>query len=130
MVIWIGGMLMESVAVRISMNTLQRVSDARDQTLLRAVHEWDRHVTSIAMIVTWAAGITLAVNGNWFGEAWLTTKLVLVVMLSALHGMLVGTIRRLLRDEGKPNSLLAFAPWLIVGYVTLIAVLVVIKPGT
>src|SRR3954451_24587542 len=39
-----------------------------------------------AMIVTWLAGLYLAWAGHWFSAPWLHGKLVLVLVLSGLHG--------------------------------------------
>src|ERR1041384_8684182 len=42
-----------------------------------------------AMIVTWVLGLYLAWDGGWFQSGWLHGKLLLVVILSAVHGVLV-----------------------------------------
>src|SRR6201993_5233573 len=42
-----------------------------------------------AMIATWLLGIWLAWNGGWYRPGWLQTKVVLVLIMSALHGVLV-----------------------------------------
>jgi len=39
-----------------------------------------------AMIVTWLAGLYLAWAGHWFSSGWLHGKLLLVVVLSGVHG--------------------------------------------
>jgi protoporphyrinogen IX oxidase len=39
-----------------------------------------------AMIVTWLAGLYLAWSGHWFSAPWLHGKLLLVVLLSGVHG--------------------------------------------
>jgi protoporphyrinogen IX oxidase len=41
-----------------------------------------------AMIVTWLAGIYLAWAGQWFSAHWLQGKLLLVIAMSAMHGVL------------------------------------------
>jgi len=38
------------------------------------------------MIVTWLAGLYLAFAGHWFSSPWLQIKLVLVLIMSAVHG--------------------------------------------
>ena len=60
------------------------------QSLLRV----DRSVTTPALLTTWAAGLLLAINGGWFASGWLMAKLVLVVALSAYHGVQSGRMRR------------------------------------
>src|SRR5580693_1527808 len=52
-----------------------------------------RAIINPAMIATWLLGLWLAWNGpdshfGWFAEPWLHGKIVLVLALSALHGML------------------------------------------
>jgi len=37
----------------------------------RALHRWDRKVTTPAMLLVWALGLTLALMGGWFPDGWL-----------------------------------------------------------
>src|SRR5450631_634541 len=39
-----------------------------------------------AMVVTWLAGLYLAWAGHWFSSGWLHVKLLLVLVLSGVHG--------------------------------------------
>ena len=56
-------------------------------------------------------------------------KLTLVVLLSALHGMLSGTLRRLARADGSsPPALLRHAPAGVVAAVLAVVGLAVVKP--
>ena len=91
-------------------------------TVLR---RWDRLVTTPAMLSVWAFGIGLACAGGWFTSGWLQAKLVLVVLLSAIHGLQSGQIRRLAAGlDVKPRRPAA----LVVPAVVAIAVLAVVKP--
>src|SRR6201999_3466533 len=45
-----------------------------------------RAIINPAMIVTWLAGLYLAWSGEWFSAGWLHGKLLLVVILSGVHG--------------------------------------------
>jgi putative membrane protein len=45
-----------------------------------------RAIMTPAMIVTWLAGLYLAWSGHWFASGWLHGKLVLVIVLSGVHG--------------------------------------------
>lgn len=68
---------------------------------LPAIRIFDRYVTTPAMLLTWALGILLGVLGGWFtagGGFWLGLKILLVVVLSGLHGMITGRLRRKVRD--------------------------------
>ncbi|KVK76901.1 hypothetical protein WS90_02485 [Burkholderia cepacia] len=118
-VTFVGGLLMLSVGVGIA-----------NLAVHRAVRRWDRTVTAPALALVWITGIAIALNGHWFGAAWLSVKLAVVVALSALHGMLAGTLRRMERDD----LVVAPAPWLgqaggaVVAATVIVVGLVVIKP--
>ena len=40
-----------------------------------------------AMAVTWILGIVLVIQGRWMGAGWFQTKFVLVIVVSAVHGL-------------------------------------------
>ena len=128
-VAWVGGMLVSAVTIA-AFTGRQPVTTHLDRAnLLQSVRRWDRHVTSPAMLLVWGLGLMLAYQGAWFREPWLMLKLVLVLGLSALHGALSGTLRRLARTQDVPPShLLGHAPPAIVVVALVIAVLVVVKP--
>ncbi|MBB2961465.1 CopD family protein [Methylobacterium sp. R2-1] len=93
--------------------------------LATVLRRWDRVVTTPAMLGVWAFGIGLASAGGWLTSGWLQAKLVLVVLLSAIHGLQSGQIRRLaVGMDVKPLRAAA----LVVPSVIAIAVLAVIKP--
>src|SRR5262245_65518938 len=46
-----------------------------------------RVIINPAMILTWAIGLWLAWAGGWHSAHWLQAKFVLVLAMSALHGM-------------------------------------------
>ncbi|KGB93432.1 MULTISPECIES: CopD family protein [Burkholderia] len=118
-VTFVGGLLLSSVGVRIA-----------NLAVHRAVRRWDRTVTAPALALVWIAGIALALNGHWFGAAWLSAKLALVAALSVLHGILAGTLRRMERDD----LVVMPAPWLgqaagaAIVAIALVVGLAVIKP--
>ena len=82
-----------------------------------------------SIIVVWITGIWLAVQGEWWKAGWLHGKLLLVVILSGLHGyfsaerkkLAAGTSRRSSRDWRILNEVPTV---LLIG----IVVLVVVKP--
>ena len=124
---WSGGLL--AAALTIAAHTTRAAAEAAGGTaVIESIGRWDRRVTTPAMLVMWGAGLTLAMQGQWFGAPWLTIKLGIVVALSALHGVLAGMLRRLARTEAAPPRWLSRIPPLIVGSTTAIAVLVVAKP--
>ncbi|MDY7789277.1 CopD family protein [Burkholderia ubonensis] len=118
-VTFVGGLLTLSVGVRIA-----------NLAVHRAVRRWDRAVTTPALAIMWISGITIALSGRWFGDAWLSAKLVAVVALSALHGILAGTLRRMERDDlvVAPAQWLGQAGGAVVVATGIVVGLVVIKP--
>src|SRR6266436_85917 len=47
-----------------------------------------RGILNPAMVASWALGLWIAYDGGWISAHWLHLKLLLVVALSAVHGML------------------------------------------
>jgi len=62
-----------------------------------------RAIVNPAMIVTWLAGIALAVDGHWFAAPWFQIKFALVLAMSALHGMLARWVKSFAADR-NPHS--------------------------
>jgi protoporphyrinogen IX oxidase len=118
-VVWIGGMLVNGAILG---GTPQRRT-------IETARRWNLRLVSPAMLLVWAIGITLAVEGGWFAAHWLSTKLIFVLALSALHGMQSGTLRRMVKDPArKPSGLVrASAPLTIVA-VLIVGCLAVMKP--
>ncbi len=94
---------------------------------VRAIHQWDRTVTTPAMLLIWALGLTLALMGGWSRDGWLSAKLVFVVALSGVHGMQSAKLRRLAGGVAAASLPRLIAP-LVVGSAVAIAILVVVKP--
>ena len=85
----------------------------------------ERWLTTPAMLLVWALGLTLAVTAGWFSSTWLQVKLAFVVLLSAVHGIQSGQLQRLVRNK-------VLKSWttlpLILIFVMAVVVLVVVKP--
>jgi putative membrane protein len=47
-----------------------------------------KFIMTPAMTVTWLAGIVLVFEGGWFAAGWFHVKLVLVVVMTIMHGLL------------------------------------------
>lgn len=82
-----------------------------------------------AMIVTWVLGLYLAWDAFGFRGGWLHGKILLVVLLSGIHGYLAGRVRRFAEDRndksGRFYRVINEVPaLLLVG----IVILVVVKP--
>jgi putative membrane protein len=52
-----------------------------------------------AMIATWALGLWLAWDGGFFKSGWLHGKLLLVLILSGVHGLLTRSVREFAEDR-------------------------------
>jgi putative membrane protein len=62
-----------------------------------------RAIMSPAMIVSWLSGLYLAWAGQWFSHPWLHGKLLLVVVLSGVHGFFARCVREFAVDR-NPRS--------------------------
>jgi protoporphyrinogen IX oxidase len=85
----------------------------------------DRWLTTPAMLLVWAFGLTLAVSAGWFSTTWLPVKLAFVALLSAMHGVQSGQVRRLARTEG-PRRWTSLP--LILFFLFVVVALAVVKP--
>jgi protoporphyrinogen IX oxidase len=82
-----------------------------------------------AMMVTWLAGLYLAWSGNWFSAGWLHGKLLLVLVLSGIHGWFSRWVRDFAADRNTRSQkfyrIINEVPTvLMIG----IVILVVVKP--
>ena len=93
----------------------------------RTIRRWDRKVTTPAMLLVWALGLTLALMGGWSRDGWLLAKLVFVIALSGVHGMQSAKLRRLAGGVAAASLPRLIAPF-VVGSAVAIAILVVVKP--
>jgi len=82
-----------------------------------------------AMVASWVFGIVLMWNGGWLQSGWFHAKLLLVVGLSALHGMMVGWVRAFAEDRNMKTArfyrMVNEVPTVLM---ILIVILVVVKP--
>ncbi len=82
-----------------------------------------------AMIVTWVLGLILSWQGGWWKAGWLHGKLLLVVVLSGLHGVYVRRLKEFAADRNTRPAryyrILNEVPTLLmIG----IVILVIVKP--
>jgi len=124
----IGGMSVSSVFIAMHV-TSSRPLAAGESRMIEIVRAWDWKVTTPAMLLAWALGMTMAVQGGWFSSRWLMVKLVLVFGLSALHGVQSGVLRRMARSANRsPPAFLRYSASAILMAIVAIAVLAVVKP--
>ncbi|MDB5362882.1 MAG: hypothetical protein JWO51_4179 [Rhodospirillales bacterium] len=118
-VLWIGGMIANGVIL----------GGSPARRTIEAARRWNLRLVAPAMLLVWAIGITLAVEGGWFAAPWLGIKMVIVLALSALHGVQSGTLRRMVADPArKPAAFLRFSAPLTIVAALAIGILAVAKP--
>lgn len=116
--VWIGGMVAVGLALRYPADGF-----------LKPLKAYDRAVTTPAMIAALLFGILLGIQGGWFSSFWLGGKILLVLVLSGLHGALVGKLGKAAWEkpgEVQPQGKMLMPVGLVV--LTLIVLLVTVKP--
>ncbi|POR45472.1 protoporphyrinogen oxidase HemJ [Bosea sp. 685] len=82
-----------------------------------------------SMIVTWILGLYLAWSGFGFKGGWLHGKILLVFILSGIHGYLVGRVRAFAEDRNLKSArfyrIINEVPAVLMA---LIVILVIVKP--
>ena len=61
-------------------------------------------IATPAMLVAWGAGLWLLVEGGLLHVGWMQWKLVLVLALSALHGLNAKWVRDFARDQNRRSG--------------------------
>jgi protoporphyrinogen IX oxidase len=88
-----------------------------------------RIIMNPAMLVTWLLGLWLAWRGGWFVAGWLHAKLLLVVVLSGLHGLFALWVKDFAHDRGRRSAkfyrIVNEIPSILL---VLIVILAVVKP--
>ena len=93
-----------------------------------------RAIINPAMIATWVFGLSLAWLGpdsqfGWFNAGWLDAKIVLVLLLSAVHGLFARWVKDFAADDNRHSQqfyrIINEVPTAIM---ILIVLLVVLKP--
>jgi protoporphyrinogen IX oxidase len=63
-----------------------------------------RAIINPAMIATWLLGLGLAYEGGWFAFHWLQAKIVLVLLMSAVHGFMARWVRDFAADQNRNSQ--------------------------
>lgn len=122
---FVGGLLATAVLLPAS----RRMSLAA-QPVSHLALRWSRWVTTPAMLLVWGFGLALATEGHRFADLWLQLKLAFVVLLSALHGVQSGALRRWAGGrQPSPVATRAGVAPLILACLTVAAFLAVTKLG-
>ncbi|MFB9952639.1 CopD family protein [Rhizobium puerariae] len=118
----IGGMLINAFVIGM-------VPPAIRVGVISALRKYDRTVTTAALGGVWVFGLWLAFGYGFYTTGWFGFKFLIVLMLSALHGMQGGWMRRMEADPklDPPAFVRAGMPIILVSLVLIVA-LAVIKP--
>ncbi|EIW8484052.1 TPA: CopD family protein [Klebsiella aerogenes] len=120
-IVFVGGAL--AVATLLATVSAEAV---KATTLAHRLRRWDYKITAPALIISFACGLILAFNAQWFGAAWLHAKLLLALVLACIHGAQAGCLRRIACGATLVQRQLI--PLTLVCCVTAIAVLAIVKP--
>jgi len=63
-----------------------------------------RAIINPAMVVTWLAGLYLVWAGHWLSAGWFHVKLLLVLLLTGVHGFLAGRVREFAADQNRYST--------------------------
>ncbi len=119
----IAGMLVNAFAIGM-------VPPAIRTGVIEVLRKYDRIVNTTALAGAWIFGLWLAFGYIGFaGNGWLHAKLLFVTLLSALHGMQQGWMRRMAKDPmlDPPAFVRVGMPIILVSVVIVVA-LAVLKP--
>jgi putative membrane protein len=88
-----------------------------------------RFIATPAMIATWILGLWIAYDGGWFSAGWLHAKLLLVLILSGVHGFFARTVRDFTADRNRrPSRFYRIINEVPTVLMVLVVILVVVKP--
>jgi putative membrane protein len=102
---------------------------AEEQKWVERERKLRRIIITPAMVLVWILGLTLAWINDFWAMGWLQAKLLVVVLLSAYHGWMIGYGRKLAAGQrpvsGRALRMMNEVPGLAV---VIIVVLVIVKP--
>lgn len=122
MTIFISGVLTASMSLKIEFDINENI---RIPIWADREYRWDQIMTTPALFITFASGLILAINDQWFSSKWLPAKIVFVLILAAIHGFQA----KLLRQIANGINVRKKQATLIIFICTIsIIVLAIIKP--
>ncbi|WP_029618343.1 CopD family protein [Pseudorhizobium marinum] len=121
-IVWVGGMLINAFVIAMVPPTIRT-------GVITALRPYDRRVTTAGLAGAWIFGLILAFGYVGFSGGWLHLKLLIVVMLSALHGMQSAWLRRMEADPHlDPPAFVRVAMPIVLVSVVVVVLLAVVKP--
>ncbi len=124
-VAFVGGTLATTIVL--STVPANRDLSAEQRKAVNTIRRWDAGMTTPAMLLVWAFGLALALAGDWFKSGWLPAKLVFVLLLSAMHGLQSGSLRRLAGGQVQTRSP-RLGVFFIISCAGVIVILAAVKP--
>lgn len=105
------------------------VGSDEDRLWIERENRLRRIIVNPSIILVWLLGLMLAMNGGYWTESWFIAKLVLVTLLSAYHGWMIGYAKKLAAGKrilsDKRLRLMNEVPGIMTA---LIVILVVVRP--
>jgi protoporphyrinogen IX oxidase len=80
-----------------------KAGSAQSETFKLMERRLLRVITTPAMVASWVLGLILAFSGliDWKADGWFHAKLVLVILLSAFHGLLARWMKDFAQDRNQ-----------------------------
>jgi putative membrane protein len=110
-------------------HTDAEIGSAQSETFKVMERRLLKGIINPAMIAVWLLGLYLAWSGGWFSAGWLHAKILLVLVMSGLHGYYSRAVKAFAQDRNKKSArhwrMMNEVPTLLlIG----IVILVVVKP--
>jgi putative membrane protein len=110
-------------------HTDAEIGSAQSETFKVMERRLLKGIINPAMIAVWLLGLYLAWSGGWFSAGWLHVKILLVLVMSGLHGYYSRAVKAFAQDRNKKSArhwrMMNEVPTLLlIG----IVILVVVKP--
>jgi protoporphyrinogen IX oxidase len=121
-ILWVGGMLINAFVIGMVPAPIRT-------GVISALRRYDRLVTTAALGGAWVFGLILAFGYVGFSGGWLHLKLLIVVMLSALHGMQSAWLRRMEANPLlDPPAFVAKGMPIVLVSTVVVVLLAIVKP--
>jgi putative membrane protein len=102
LIAWMAGMLY--LPRLFVYHSVTEIGSAQSETFKTMERRLLRAIINPAMIATWVLGLWLAWQGDWFRAPWLHAKLVLVLLLSAAHGLFARWVKDFAADRNRHSQ--------------------------
>jgi putative membrane protein len=110
-------------------HAIAKSGSEQSETFKVMEHRLLNFIMTPAMAVAWILGIVLVLQGQWIGATWFHIKFVLVVVLSAVHGLLSHWVAEFSLDRNQHSQkffrIVNEIPTVLM---ILIVLLVIVKP--